>query len=254
VCRAVQAKRVQAKIVGLVQHHFFEDLRPGQQYFARVALVVGPEARLDKNLNLHSGERGPWGQNSYAYNTQKERPTISNELRRQMWATFYVNDDRPREGSLLENPCLGCLARGQKPEMLSPLLQNVEAAHVIADAKGGPHGEDPNEAWNFVPLCKECNRMMKTDNAVDWFYHKCNEGNENYMPLFEMLFRLWRGRQSQSYPAGAPPLPANLRWNPPTSKPKVSSCKAATLPAYDAYAFPTRAGDGVRRGVLPTRI
>jgi hypothetical protein len=84
VCRAVQAKRVQAKIVGLVQHHFFEDLRPGQQYFARVALVVGPEARLDKNLNLHSGERGPWGQNSYAYNTQKERaapPDVGDLLR-----------------------------------------------------------------------------------------------------------------------------------------------------------------------------
>ena len=143
--------------MGLVQHHFFEGLLTGRQYFARVAIVAGRGATpgLDQNLKLQplSCARGPWSSNSYPYTTKDVRPPISSELRRQMWASFHKSKDRPKEGSLLENPCLGCLAMGKEPEMLSPLLQNVVAAHIIANAKGGPHGEGPKEAWNFMPLC-----------------------------------------------------------------------------------------------------
>jgi len=214
--------------VGLVQHHFFERLIPQRQYYARVAIVVGIGAKLNQSLLLdeHTGTKGPWSPNSYPYKTKEERPPISNELRRQMWASFYVSKDRPKEGSLLENPCLGCMAVGKELVMLSPLLQNVVAAHIIADAKGGPHGEDPKEAWNFVPLCQPCNSDMGTTNAVDWFYRKCSI-EKNFLPLFEMLFRLWRGRQL--FPEGAPALPQALRWNPPHSRPKVSCSKPASL-------------------------
>ena len=223
----------QAKLVGLVQHHFFEGLLTGRQYFARVAIVAGRGATpgLDQNLKLQplSCARGPWSSNSYPYTTKDVRPPISSELRRQMWASFHKSKDRPKEGSLLENPCLGCLAMGKEPEMLSPLLQNVVAAHIIADAKGGPHGEGPKEAWNFMPLCTACNLDMGTKNAVDWFYDKC-KSIDNYMPLFEMLFRLWRGRYDNA--EGAPALLPSLRWNPPHSKPKVSSGTAADSLCY----------------------
>ena len=78
---------------------------------------------------------------------------------------------------------------------LSPLLTNVVAAHVIADAKGGPHGEDKKETWNFIPTCVTCNDAsnMGTKNAIDWFYEVC-KSNHNFKPLFEMLYRLWRAR------------------------------------------------------------
>ena len=227
---------VQAKLVGLVQHHFFEGLQTGKQYFARVAIVTGRGAtpRLDQKHMLQPSTcaKGPWSSQSYSYRTKDDRPPISDKLRRQMWASFYVSKDRPKEGSLLENPCLGCLATGNdSPVMLSPLLQNVVAAHIIADAKGGPHGEGPKEAWNFVPLCQPCNLEMGTTNAVDWFYDKC-KSVDNYMPLFEMLFRLWRGRQF--YPGSAPVLASHLRWDPPHSKVKVSSGKAADSLCYSS--------------------
>lgn len=154
------------------QHHFFEGLVKGRQYRARVAIVT-EGAKLDPNTHmLKAGSKGPWSPNSYPYKTKEERPPISSELRRQMWASFYV-DTTPgcgSQGSLLESPCLGCLAqRKAAPKMLSPLLPpDVVAAHVIADAKGGPHGEDREEAWNFLPLCDQCNLDMKTQNAIDW--------------------------------------------------------------------------------------
>ena len=42
-------------------------------------------------------------------------------------------------GSRLDQPCLGCRARrATRPTMLSPLLTNVDASHVIAYSLGGP--------------------------------------------------------------------------------------------------------------------
>ena len=123
-----------------------------------------------------------------------------------MWASFYVDNKHKEEGALVENPCLGCLAQKfSPPRMLSPLLpSDVVAAHIIADAKGGPHGEDRKEAWNFMPLCATCNTNMGTTNAVDWFHAKCSASGD-YMPLFEMLFRLWRGRDLNIENAPPPP-------------------------------------------------
>ena len=77
-------------------------------------------------------------------------------------------------------------------------------------AKGGPHGEDKKEAWNFMPLCADCNLDMKTQNAIDWFYEVC-KSNHNFKPLFEMLYRLWRARCQNI--EGAASLPADLRMN-----------------------------------------
>ena len=190
-------------------HHFFDDLLVNHQYQARIARVT-KDARLNKDgeLDLETGRKGPWGPSSYPYKTKNERPPISSELRRQMWSSFYVDRANAAEGSLVENPCLGCLAQKlSPPRMLSPLLSNVVAAHIIADAKGGPHGEHAREAWNFMPLCGPCNTNMETQNAVDWFYERCKDSGD-YMPLFEMLFRLWRGRHLNH--EGAPPLPQKL--------------------------------------------
>ena len=192
-------------------HHFFEDLLKDHKYQARVAIVTkGAIFNTDGVLETGSGSKGPWGPFSYSYKTKNERPSISGELRRAMWASFYVDKDRPEEGALVENPCLGCLAQKlSPPTMLSPLLPpNVHAAHIIADAKGGPHGEHAKEAWNFRPLCASCNTDMGTKNAVDWFYDKCNGSGGEYMPLFEMLFRLWRGRHLNLWKKeGEPALP-----------------------------------------------
>ena len=191
-------------------HHFFDDLLVNHQYQARITIVT-KDARLNKDgeLDLETGRKGPWGPSSYPYKTKNERPPISSELRRQMWSSFYVDRANAAEGSLVENPCLGCLAQKlSPPRMLSPLLSNVHAAHIIADAKGGPHGEHAKEAWNFMPLCDSCNTDMGTKNAVDWFYDKCNGSGGEYMPLFEMLFRLWRGRHLNLWKKeGEPALP-----------------------------------------------
>jgi hypothetical protein len=189
----------------------FEQLQPRVKYYARVA-VVPKDTILSKDNKLISpggqaSQRGPWSPKSYPYETKDIRPSISDDVRRYVWASFYVakvpggsdehnNPKYSHAGMMADSPCLACQARGADPVMLRPLLDNVDAAHIIADAKGGPHGEKKEEVWNFFPCCATCNRgLIQTKNAIEWFYEECKKRNESYGPLFELLFRLWRARE-----------------------------------------------------------
>jgi hypothetical protein len=112
---------------------------------------------------------------SRPFEVKEDRPAIAAEVRRAMWAGFYTDNrssEHQRNGCMLAQACIGCKARRVTPTQLSPLLDNVHAAHIIADAKGGPHGDDKKEVWNFFPLCKGCSLDMKTTNAIDWLYLK----------------------------------------------------------------------------------
>jgi len=241
---------VQVKIVRRVNHHFFDDLLDNHQYQARVAIVTN-DATFNDNGLLMAGKKGPWGPFSYPYKTKNERPPISSEVRRRMWANFYVDRGSFADGSLVENPCLGCLAQQASPlTRLSPLLSNVVAAHIIADAKGGPHGEHAKEAWNFMPLCRPCNDKMGTMNAVDWFYEKCKAIGD-YMPLFEMLFRLWRGRHL-NHELDQKFIPKELggKGRVDVSRP----CFTHQTHSLLAHLCPLHPGGRLRQRILPTRV
>ena len=191
-------------------HKFYEGLCQGRCYFAKVA-IVSKDAEVDPSAEvLGKGRRGKWVK-SRPFEVKEDRPAIAAEVRRAMWAAFYTDtrsSEHQRNGCMLAQACIGCKARrGVTPMQLSPLLDNVHAAHIIADAKGGPHGDDKKQVWNFFPLCKDCNLDMKTTNAIDWLYQKCSL-TSNWRPLFEVLFRLWRARYRTHDEAGS--LPENL--------------------------------------------
>ena len=155
-------------------HKFYEGLYQGHSYFAKVA-IVSNDAEVDPSADvLGQGRRGMWVK-SRPFEVKEDRPAIAAEVRRAMWAGFYTDNrssEHQRNGCMLAQACIGCKARRVTPTQLSPLLDNVHAAHIIADAKGGPHGDDKKEVWNFFPLCKGCSLDMKTTNAIDWLYLK----------------------------------------------------------------------------------
>jgi hypothetical protein len=74
---------------------FFGQLAAGESYCGQVAVVPkGTELRKDGSLvdNLGRPSRhGQWSQKSGYYTTADVRPPISNDVRRYMWASFYVN-------------------------------------------------------------------------------------------------------------------------------------------------------------------
>ena len=146
-------------------------------------------------VRVKQGEdSGPWSCWSHALACKKGREPIDTETKRKMWADFYpVDGEHEKTGSRLDQPCLGCQARRVRdPEMLSPLLTNVDASHVIAHSLGGPSGDSKEDSWNLVPLCEKCNRShQKTQNMIDWMLEEGKQGN-NFMPLYELLIRLRR--------------------------------------------------------------
>jgi hypothetical protein len=189
--------------IGLAQVFCVTKLSKGQKYRFRVRI------REDGNP-----EPGAWSSWSAAIACKQGRDAIDPEVRRKMWADFYTAPGEHEEtGSMLDQPCLGCLARGQKPTMLSPMLTNVDASHVIAASLGGP-----DDSWNLVPLCPECNRdYQKTENMIDWMLKEGKKSSESsthaYLPLFELLIRLRRACVKNRYvnengPRPRPALPA----------------------------------------------
>jgi len=190
-------------------HKVFEHLDALRQYSCRVAYVE-KGASIRQLTQLVDGGRGPFSSKSSTYKIKKDRPSVDNDVRRAMWASFYFGGEGyEKVGLMIETPCLGCRAQKRQPvTMLRPLLDNVDASHIIADSKGGPHGENIEETWNFMPLCRVCNRDdIKTHNAIDWFYEK-GAATKDFLPLFEVLFRLWRGRKANV--ENATRLPARL--------------------------------------------
>ena len=173
--------------IGLAQVYSAVQLSNGQKYRFRVRI------REDGNP-----EPGSWSSWSAAIACKQGRDAIDPEVRRKMWADFYTAPGEHGEtGSRLDQPCLGCRARGQKPTMLSPMLTNVDASHVIAASLGGP-----DDSWNLVPLCSECNRdYQKTDNLIDWMLEECNKSSskDRFLPLFETLVRLQRACVKNRY-------------------------------------------------------
>ena len=162
------------------------------QVFSVTGLICGEKYRFQ--VRIRQGEvEGVWSNWSSFITCKEGRDPIGSELKRKMWADFYTaTDEHEDTGSRLDQPCLGCQARGApRPVMLSPLLTNVDASHVIADALGGPSA-GPDDAWNFVPLCAVCNRTHQgTKNMIDWLLQE-GEKSRNLVPLYETLIRLKR--------------------------------------------------------------
>jgi len=203
-----------SRVIAETTHKLFENLCAQDTYFCKV-MIVSADARLeDGTREIICNEKGP-ASKSRAYQIKEARPPVTDEVRRMMWAAFYIDDDDKMAGCMLKMPCLGCMARGQEPIMLSPLLTNVHAAHVIADAFQGPHGEHKHETWNFVPTCEACNLKMGTTNLIDWFYTHCKTNND-YLPLFTVLYRLWRARWRNIEQAAM--LPPNLGYKNGSAK------------------------------------
>ena len=192
--------------IGLAQVFCATKLSNGQKYRFRVRI------REDGNPNP-----GPWSSWSAAMACNKQgRDAIDPAVRRQMWADFYMAEGEHEEtGSRLDQPCLGCRARGQKPTMLSPMLTNVDASHVIAASLGGP-----DDSWNLVPLCPECNRdHQKTENMIDWMLKECDKSSskDRFLPLFETLVRLQRACVKNRYVTENGARPRPVAHSPPIS-------------------------------------
>ena len=168
-------------IMGFQSVFCASSLTEGEKYVFRV--------RVKQGASL-----GPWSNWSSALVCKKGRELIDPGTKRKMWADLYPSaGDDEETGSRLDQPCLGCQARKvRQPVMLSPLLDNVDASHVIADSLGGPSGDKVEHSWNLVPLCSDCNRNhQKTKNMVDWMLDEGRKGS-NFMPLYELLIRLRR--------------------------------------------------------------
>ena len=177
--------------------------------FSANALIGGEKYKF--RVRVRQGDQeGPWSSWSSALLCQRGRDAIDPELRRKMWADFYTATGEHEEtGSRLDQPCLGCRARHvTRPTMLSPLLTNLDASHVIAYSLGGPSGDSPDHSWNFVPLCALCNRdHQKTKNLIDWLKEEGDKYGD-YVPLYEVLIRLRRAcvKNGRVNDSSAPPI------------------------------------------------
>ena len=163
--------------------------------FSANALTDGQKYRF--RVRVLKGEmQGPFSSWSHALLCKKGRDPIETGLKRKMWADFYTapGEHEDETGSRLDQPCLGCSARGRRVTMLSPLLTNVDASHVIAESLGGPKGDQVEASWNFMPLCADCNRNQQgVKNLIDWLLEEGQKSKPaNLLPLYEVLIRLRR--------------------------------------------------------------
>lgn len=169
----------------------FRNLVPGNKYKALVELV---DEEGDTGVKSKK-----W---SHAYEIKDSRSPVSAECKRKMWARTYVSKENPEFGLMSYFACLGCLARGKTAadaNKLNPACdESVHAAHIIAYAEGGPDGTKEEHAWNFLPLCPECNHNMKTTHLIDWFYAECKPGSKKvhtFRILREVFQRLHRAAE-----------------------------------------------------------
>jgi hypothetical protein len=120
----------------------------------------------------NSVKETPWSYWTRALTLKEPRGQISQQVRRLAWSRFYHSPVDKEAGLLVKMPCLCCVVRkpwGDEPEMLSPLLDNVEAGHVLPFSPYGIVGSEADEAWNFVPMCKPCNLKMSNTHLIDFF-------------------------------------------------------------------------------------
>jgi len=163
--------------------------------------------RLEVRVVMPDRQCGDWERSSpQRVPPFAPRNAVSQKVRRLMWDKFYpLGNETALVGSMMAHDCLGCLARGTnevpEPEKLSPLLSNVQAGHIISHARGGPEGRFEEEVWDFMPICKCCNGLMKTTNAIQWFYDQCSKRGNSEV-LYEVLWRLRdahrRGREDMN--------------------------------------------------------
>jgi len=212
------------------------------------ALIGGEKYKFRVRVR-QGGQEGPWSGWSSALLCQKGRDAIDSELRRKMWADFYTATGEHEEtGSRLDQPCLGCRARRAiRPIMLSPLLTNVDASHVIAYSLGGPSGDSPNHSWNFVPLCAPCNRdHQKTKNLIDWLKEEGDKYGD-YVPLYEVLIRLRRAcvKNGRVNGSSAPPMWLQPRYS---SNQPIKTTSYPLSCSFPQWTLSTLHAISIRRG------
>lgn len=90
---------------------------------------------------------------SFPGETIQKRQYISHSLRTQVWTTIY--NDPPK----FQVSCPIC----EKTQMEIHNAKTWEVSHVVAHACGGSE-----ELENLKPICKPCNRKMKTLDMRDY--------------------------------------------------------------------------------------
>lgn len=183
-----------------------DDARDKQEYkvhgssYRFQKLVSGNTYKTKVELVDEEGDTGVQSSWSRAWKIKDTRSPVSAECKRKMWARTYVSKENPEFGLMSYFACLGCLARGKTAadaNKLNPACdESVHAAHIIAYAKGGPDGSDKDHSWNFLPLCPECNLIMKTVHLIDWFYTECTNA-KTFRILREVFQRLHRAAEKE---------------------------------------------------------
>lgn len=164
-----------------------------------------PKYRFRVQVANDEANTSEWSSWTRLWMLKQQRGLITQEVRRLTWSRFYPSAEDEDAGLPVKMPCLCCVVRktwGQEATMLNPLAgpgqSNWQAGHVLPYSPYNIVGNEPDEAWNFVPICAECNQQMSNGHLIDYFTERAETVDSAHKTaiatnLVEILVRLRGG-------------------------------------------------------------